>query len=60
MLWYRFLVLYLGENAVSGTGHYVLMEIWTVRTHISSVEKLIVVLMLIQVGYRLAAITASF
>lgn len=53
-------MLYLGENAVSGTGHYVLMEIWTVRTHISSVEKLIVVLMLIQVGYRLAAITASF
>lgn len=52
-------MLYLGENAVSGTGHYVLMEIWTVGTHISSVEKL-VVLTLIQVGYILAAITASF
>lgn len=53
-------MLYLGENTVSGTGHYFFMEIWTVGTHISSVEKLIVVLTLIQVGYRLAAITASF
>lgn len=58
MLWYWFLVLYLGENATSDTGYCVLMQIWTVGGDILQIcreaqRSLFVILTSVQVRYGL-------